>query len=80
MLSKNLAKKNKVPGKEGKQDVNSVQQKKTRAKKAVGKARSKQVAEVVDEHGQESVEGGKMSAKNHVHIVTLKKKNVTPVK
>ena len=29
----------------------------------MGKARSKQVAEVVDEHGQESVEGGKMSAK-----------------
>ena len=60
---KSRQKKNKVPGKEGKQDVNSVQQKKTRAKKAVGKARSKQVAEVVDEHGQESVEGGKMSAK-----------------
>ena len=53
----------KIPGKEGKQDVNSVQQKKTIAKKAVGKVKSKQVAEVVDEHGQESVEGGKMSAK-----------------
>ena len=60
---KSRQKKNKVPGKEGKQDVNSVQQKKTRANKAVGKARSKQVAEVVDEHGQESREGGKMSAK-----------------
>ena len=49
---KSRQKKNKVPGKEGKQDVNFVNQKKTRAKKAVGKARSKQVAEVVDAYPQ----------------------------
>ena len=58
---KSRPKKNIVPGKEGKQDVNSVQQKKTASKKKV--ARSKQVAEVADEHGKESVEGGKMSAR-----------------